>query len=128
MAASLEATNLPAMSSGMPDVASSFLRMMGALGFVLALLLGGAWFARNWQRLNGQRGRSTKLRVLEVRSLGNRQAVFVVGYEQQRLLLAASPAGITLIDRLPSAPPEEPEASPAPVGFAETLRRILPSR
>jgi flagellar biogenesis protein FliO len=43
------------------------------------------------------------LNVLEVKSLGYRQALYVVGYEQQRLLLASSPAGVTMLAALPSA-------------------------
>lgn len=115
----LTLANLP-----MPDVGFSVFRVMGALVFVLALFLGGVWLFRNWQRLMVQKGRSPKLNVLETKSLGNRHALYVVGYEQQRLMLAASPAGVTLISHLPSA---ESEAAPAPAtpAFAETLQRML---
>ena len=52
----------------------------GALALVW-LFLGGVWLFRNWQRLVIQRGRAPKLNVLEIRSLGGRQALYVVGYE-----------------------------------------------
>jgi len=127
-AAPLEVTNLPPVAPNLPDVTLSLLRIFGALLLVLSLFLGGAWLLRNWQRVAGQRGRPAKLQVLEMRSLGNRHAVFVVGYEQQRLLVASSPAGITLLDHLPAASATETEAAAVPPSFAEALRKLLPAR
>jgi len=45
--------------------------------------------------------------VLEVRMLGGRQSLLVVGYEDQRLLLATSPGGVSFLCRLPTAEPGE---------------------
>lgn len=127
LAAAVEATNLPPAVPSLPEVSFSVLRIFGALLIVLALLLGGAWLVRNWQRVGGHRGRPAKLQVLEVRSLGARQALLVVGYEQQRLLVASSPAGITLLERLPAASATEAELPPPPVSFAEALRKVFPT-
>ena len=94
--------------------------------YVLAVFLGGVWLFRNWQRLVIQRGRTPRLNVLEVRSLGGRHALYVVGYEQERFLVAASPAGVNLVSHLQSIseePPDTKDAAPAP--FAQTLARIL---
>ena len=96
-------TNVPAISSALPDMGASMLRVGGALVLVIAIFLGGVWLFKNWQRLTLRQGAAPKLNVLEVRSLGQRQAIYVVGYEQQRLLLASSTAGITLLSHLPSA-------------------------
>ena len=106
----------------------SLLRIFGSLLLVLAVFFGGVWMFRNWQRSSGHAGRPSKLQVLEMRSLGNRYSVFVVGYEQQRLLVASSPAGVTLLDHLPAATAEEAKAVVGPVSFAETLRKCLPLR
>jgi flagellar biogenesis protein FliO len=122
------ATNAIPAAPGVPDVTFSLLRIFGALLLVLAVFFGGVWMFRNWQRSAGHAGRPSKLQVLEMRSLGNRNAVFVVGYEQQRLLVAASPAGVTLLDHLPPATVEEAQAVAGPVSFAETLRKCLPLR
>lgn len=111
-------------ASPLPDTGESVLRVLGGLVFVLALFLGGVWLARNWQRVVVQRGQAPKLNVLEVKSLGNRNTIFVIGYEQQRLLLASSATGVTLVSHLPNVEPGE-AATPAPPSFAETLQRVL---
>jgi hypothetical protein len=48
----------------------------------------------------------------------------VVGYEQQRLLLGSTPAGISFISHLPPCELQEAEA-PAPVSFTDVLRQVL---
>jgi flagellar biogenesis protein FliO len=100
------------------------LRMGGALALVIGLFLIGVWLFKNWQRLGLRRGALPKLSVLEVKSLGQRQAIYVVAYEQQRMLLASSPAGVTLLSHLP----EEEESKTIPVtrlSFAEAFQQVL---
>ncbi|HTA31179.1 MAG TPA: flagellar biosynthetic protein FliO [Candidatus Cybelea sp.] len=117
-------TNLPSMTSGLPDMGASLLRVVGALAVVIALFLVGVWLFRNWQRLSMRRGAAPKLSVLEVQSLGQRQAIYVVGYEQQRLLLASSSSGVTLLSHLPSAD-EEPVAAAPKLSFAQAFQQVL---
>jgi flagellar biogenesis protein FliO len=123
-----ESTNsLTAVPPALPDVGLSLLRVMGALAVVLAVFLGGVWLFRNWQRLVIQRGRSPRLNVLEVRSLGGRHALYVVGYDQERFLIGSSPAGVNFLSHLqPSeeAPVPEPKAAPPP-SFGVALARVL---
>lgn len=122
-------TNDPAAAPPpFPDAGVSVLRVFGALALVLGLFLGGAWLFKNWQRLAVQRGRQPKLNVLETRSLGARQAVFVVAYERQRFLLATSPAGVNLLSHLPEADPTEPgpaEKPAGPMSFSQALAQVL---
>ncbi len=103
---------------------ASLLRVVGALVVVLAIFLAGVWLFKNWQRLALRKGATPKLNVLEVRSLGQRQAIYVVGYEQQRLLIASSGAGVTLLSHLPSAEEAPPKESPQ-MSFAEAFQRVL---
>jgi len=117
-------SSLPPANPALPDLSFSLLRLGGALALVLAAFLGGAWLFRNWQRLVVQRGQASKLSVLEVRPLGQRHALYVVGYEQQRLLLAASPAGVTLVSHLPAAAANGPNPAPAPASFVEALKAV----
>jgi flagellar biogenesis protein FliO len=115
----------PALST--PDLGVSLLRVMGALVLVLGLFFAGVWMIKNWQRLAVQRGRAPKLNVLEIRSLGGRQAIYVVGYEQERFLLASSPAGVNFLTHLPAASSEETgatEAKPNP-SFPQALAQVL---
>jgi flagellar biogenesis protein FliO len=110
-----------------PDLGMSLLRVMGALALVLGLFLAGAWLFRNWQRLAVRRGHAPRLNVLEVRSLGGRQAIYVVGYEQERFLLSSSPAGVNFLTHLPGAGDQvEERAEPKPgMSFAQALGQVL---
>jgi flagellar biogenesis protein FliO len=115
----------PALPSApLPEVGASVVRVLGGLVFVLALFFGGVWLVRNWQRVVVQRGQAPKLHVLEMKSLGQRNTVYVIGYEQQRLLLAASPTGVTLLSHLPNAEPGA-ATSPTSPSFAEALQQVL---
>ena len=110
----------------LPGVGYSILRMMGALVVVLAVFLALVWIYRHWSRLAVTRGRSPQLQLLEVKPLGNRHALYVIGYQQQRLLVASSPGGVNLLTQLPEATAEssaqEPVAAPA---FLQILQRAL---
>jgi len=120
--AAVPATLPPAL----PDVGLSLVRVMGALALVLAIFLGGVWLFRNWQRLVIQRGRAPRLNVIEVRSLGGRHALYVVGYEQERFLISASPAGVHLVSHLEPANAELPgEPNTAKPSFAQALTQTL---
>jgi len=109
-----------------PDIGVSVLRVTGALALVIGIFLAGVWLFRNWQRLAVRRGRAPKLNVLEMRSLGGRQTIYVVGYEQERFLLASSPVGVNFLTHLPAAAgePETEEAKPA-VSFSNALAQVL---
>jgi flagellar protein FliO/FliZ len=87
----------------LPDAGFSVIRVFGALALVVALFLAGVWIFKNWHRIGGHRGRTQHLQVLESRSLGGRHALYVVGYQGQRLLVAASPSGVSLLSHLPVA-------------------------
>jgi flagellar biogenesis protein FliO len=115
-----------ALPGGMPDTGASVLRVIGALVLVVAIFLGGVWMFRNWQRFSIRKGGAPRLNVIEVRSLGQRHALYVVGYDQQRMLLASSPAGVTLVSHLPAAEEAEAAAVAAPhASFAEAFQQIL---
>jgi len=109
-----------------PDLGVSLVRVMGALALVIGIFLGGVWLLRNWQRLTVQRGRAPKLNVLEVRSLGGRQSVYVVGYQQERFLLGSSPAGVQFLTHLPAASDEPADADARPaIPFSQALAQVL---
>jgi flagellar biogenesis protein FliO len=112
----------------LPDATPSIMRVIGALALVLGIFFGGAWLYRNWQRLTIQRGRSPKLNVIETRPLGGKHALYVIGYEQERFLLSASPTGVSLLTHLPVAEKDSPETTDttqAPPSFAQALTKVL---
>jgi flagellar biogenesis protein FliO len=112
------------MSSTLPDMGASLLRVVGALLVVIAVFLAGVWLFKNWQRLTLRRGAVPKLSVLEVQALGQRQTIYVVAYEQQRMLIASSSTGVTLLSHLPSADGEPLEAAPK-LSFAQAFQQVL---
>ena len=114
-----------AQGAALPNAGASVLRVCGAFLLVMAVFLGSVWLFRNWQRLAVQKNGGAKLNLIEVKSLGQRQALYVVGYQQQRMLLASSPAGIMLVSHLPDAAEGEKAAPPAPVSFAAALQNVL---
>jgi flagellar biosynthetic protein FliO len=120
-----QATNTTTLGASLPDAGLSLLRVIGSLGLVLALFFGAVWCFKNWQRFAVQKGRAPKLRVLEVRSLGHRQALYLVACDQQRLLVAASPAGVTLLAHLPEGDASEVPTGAAVPNFADALQRVL---
>lgn len=114
----------------LPDFGASALRLLGALALVLSLFLGGVWLYRNWRQLGARGGQRPRLQVMEARSLGGRQAIYVIGYEGQRFLVGSSPAGLSFLANLPLAAESESagETAGAPVprpSFQESLLAIL---
>jgi flagellar biogenesis protein FliO len=83
-------------------VGISVVRLLGAFALVLSIILGGFWLLRNWSRFAPRSGLDRTLKVLEVRMLGGRQSLVVVGYEDQRMLLATSASGVSFLCRLPA--------------------------
>jgi flagellar biogenesis protein FliO len=86
-------------------------RVGGALLLVLAVFFAGLWFWKNWQGLLTNKGRAPKLNVLEAKSLGQRHTLYVVGYERQRILLSASPGGVTMLATLPAVEAMDQQAA-----------------
>lgn len=122
-------------TSGMPSMGVAVFRMVGSLALVIAIFFAGAWMFRNMHRFKTPGANHRKLQVLEGKSLGPRQAVYVVAYEQQRLLIGSSAQGLTLLTHLPEGEPPATSttssASPAsaerivPVSFGEALMQVL---
>jgi flagellar biogenesis protein FliO len=125
-AALVFSTNLPLISPALPEVGFSVIRVCGVLALVLALFLAGVWLLKNWQRLALQRGRPAQLQVVEMKHLGGKHALYVVAYQQQRLLLASSPNGVTLLSDLPPGDTTEME-SPAVTSpnFVQVLQQAV---
>ena len=122
-----ESTNTLALHTDLPAVGVSAIRALGALALVLAIFFAGVWVFRNGQRITWRKTGPPKLTILETRALGNRLALYVVGYEQQRLLVGGSPAGLTLLTQLPAAPETQTEvvAPLEPNSFTQGLQKVL---
>ena len=107
------------------SILASIFRMLGALAIVFAIFFLGVWLFRNWQGLLRQRGVAPRLRVLEMKSLGARQALYVVAYERQRFLISTSSAGVALVTTLGESSEEIPQGPAGPTPFADALMKVL---
>jgi flagellar biogenesis protein FliO len=125
-----EGTNAIALTpvTALPDASFSILRVFGSLVLVVALFLGGVWLFRNWQRVAIRQGRAPRLNVLESRSIGGRHSLMVVGYEQQRFLIASSPAGVQMLSSLPEAQPVGSPESESTPSFAQAFQKVLAAK
>ena len=94
---------------------------------VLAVFFAGVWLFRNGQRIAWRKTGAPKLAIIETRPLTNRFALYVVGYEQQRLLIGSSPAGLVLLSQLPPASEANVETTtPIKSGaFLQCLQQVL---
>lgn len=113
----------PPSSFGMAMV-----RMVGSLALVVALFFAGAWVFRNLHRFRSSTLPERKLQILEAKSLGARQAIYVVAFEQQRLLIGSTSQGLTLLTHLPDGAPQETTERTqrtAAVPFGEALLQAL---
>ena len=124
-------TNLvtaPLTGAATPSLLGPLVRMLGAVALLLALLFGVQWWLRQNRQSVAGRNPAKRLNVLEVKSLGHRHVLYVVGYEQQRLLIATSPAGINLLTPLPEATPQAAETVAPVVSFADALMQVVGRR
>ena len=108
----------------LPDLGSSVIRLAGALLFVVALFLCGAWGLRRWQQAQLTRAPGPRLAVIDVQSLGPRQTLYVIGYERQRFLIGSSASGLSLITHLPEGD-SEAAAPPPSVSFATAFQQVI---
>ena len=102
--------------------------MLGSLVLVLGILFAGILLFKRWRGSTPGGKRPARIRVLETRSLAQRQTLYLISCEGQRLLIAGSPMGISLVSQLPAQPVEDlPEAMPSSptLHFVEALNNAL---
>lgn len=76
----------------------STLKGLGALFFVLALILICAWLARRYLRLSPHGSvKGDQIRILSSRALGPKRSMHLVEVEGQKLLVGSSEEGVTLL-------------------------------
>ncbi|MGC9036616.1 MAG: FliO/MopB family protein [Verrucomicrobiia bacterium] len=109
-----------------PDVSGSILRLFGAFIFVIGLFLIGAWFFKNWRGVIATEGRKSHLKIIEVKHIGSRQALFVVGYKSKRMLIGVSQSNINLVSNLPDD--DEAEKQDETPSFVSIINKLSPTK
>ncbi|MCA1861105.1 flagellar biosynthetic protein FliO [Janthinobacterium sp. HSC-3S05] len=136
-AAASPATALPAMPPGAPmtmaptSSAGSLLQTIFALVFVLALLIGLAWFMKRY----GPKvmGGNNKMRVVSSLNLGGRERIVLVEVADQWIVVGASPGRINALATMPRQEGDLPQLAtaqngPAAANFSEWLKQTIEKR
>lgn len=136
-AAPAPAAALPAMPPGAPmtmapsSSAGSLLQTIFALVFVLALLIGLAWFMKRY----GPKvmGGNNKMRVVSSLNLGGRERIVLVEVADQWIVVGASPGRINALATMPRQEGELPQLvtaqnGPAAANFSEWLKQTIEKR
>ena len=131
------AAALPAMPAGAPmtmaptSSAGSLLQTIFALVFVLALLIGLAWFMKRY----GPKvmGGNNKMRVVSSLNLGGRERIVLVEVADQWIVVGASPGRINALATMPRQEGELPQLAttqngPAAANFSEWLKQTIEKR
>lgn len=105
----------PGVSSG------AIVRMLIGLGFILALLFGGAWFLR---RLNGGRsfGHSGPMRVVGGLMLSARERIVLIEVADEWIVVGVVPGQIKTLHTMPKG--ELPEGVPGEKPFVQWLKQM----
>ena len=93
------------LSAGGEIGLNSLLQLLGMLLLVLGVFGAFAWAVKRWKLLPQLRGGQKHLQILEVRSLGQRNSLFVVEYRGRRLLIGSGNSGPRLLSALPDDGP-----------------------
>lgn len=131
------AAALPAMPAGAPmtmaptSSTGSLLQTIFALMFVLALLIGLAWFMKRY----GPKvmGGNNKMRVVSSLNLGGRERIVLVEVADQWIVVGASPGRINALATMPRQEGELPQLAtaqngPAAANFSEWLKQTIEKR
>ena len=131
------AAALPAMPAGAPmtmaptSSAGSLLQTIFALMFVLALLIGLAWFMKRY----GPKvmGGNNKMRVVSSLNLGGRERIVLIEVADQWIVVGASPGRVNALATLPRQEGEPPQLAaaqngPAAANFSEWLKQTIEKR
>ena len=131
------AAALPAMPPGAPATmapassAGSLLQTILALMFVLALLIGLAWFMKRY----GPKvmGGNNKMRVVSSLNLGGRERIVLVEVADQWIVVGASPGRINALATMPRQEGDLPalataQNGPAAANFSEWLKQTIEKR
>ena len=105
------------LSAGGEIGLDSLLQLLGMLLLVLGVFGASAWAVKRWKLLPQLRGGQNHLQILEVRSLGQRNSLFVVEYRGRRLLIGSGNNGPRLLSALPD---DGPNATSEGKGDSET--------
>jgi flagellar protein FliO/FliZ len=120
----------PVPAAPAPSATGSLMQTTLALLFVLALLVGLAWFLKRFGPKNFGGGGNT-VRLVGALSVGARERILVVEVGEQWIVVGASPGRMNALSTMPRQ--EISDSTPAPAGlqganFAEWFKQTIEKR
>lgn len=86
-----------------------FLHMLSILGIMIAVLLLAAWSMKRLVAGRMQQGNTTSsIKILERRGLTAKTAIYLIEIDEQRIAIAESSNGATLLFHMKSSEPSQP--------------------
>ena len=126
------ALTIPTPQPVAPSTGGGLLQTTFALLFVIALLVGGAWFLKRFGPRNFGGGNSN-VKLVGALSVGTRERILVVEVGEQWIVVGASPGRVNALATMPkqegaplaaSLHPHQPAAS----SFGEWLKQTIDKR
>jgi flagellar protein FliO/FliZ len=112
--------------------AGGLLQTTFALLFVLALLVGGAWFLKRFGPRNFGGGGGGTVKLVGSLSLGTRERILVVEVGEQWIVVGASPGRMNALATMPRQDAGEAApsatATPQTANFAEWFKQTIDKR
>ncbi|HDC4489202.1 flagellar type III secretion system protein FliO [Enterobacter asburiae] len=104
---------------------SPLLQVSGALFGIIAFILIAAWLAKRFG-LAGKTAGARGLKVSASTTLGPRERVVIVEVDDARLVLGVTASNISVLHKLPPAPPVVvDERADAPADFQSVMKSLL---
>jgi flagellar protein FliO/FliZ len=123
------AMTIPTPAAGTTSAGGGLLQTTFALLFVLALMLGLAWFLKRFGPKNFGGGNSN-VKLVGSLSVGTRERILVVEVGEQWIVVGASPGRMNALATMPRQESSEPAATASvpTANFAEWLKQTLDKR
>ncbi len=107
-----------------PLSSETLFRVFGSLGLIIVAIFVLVWLLRRSGNL--VRGRSGKMQVVDVLSLGQRERLVLVSVGEEQILLGVAPGRVQAVHTI-DAPYYHPTTSASGGSFAELLNRASKS-
>jgi flagellar protein FliO/FliZ len=120
----LAQTSASAVQVSAPSATEGLLHSLLGLIVVVGLIFSAGWVMKRFRPVMQPR---SGLYVLGSTSVGTRERVVLVRYQDEVLILGVAPGQVSLLKAAP-APLEEPNAAPATPVFVERFKAAMRSR
>lgn len=114
----------PEVGANVPDVdATSLVRMIIALIFVLVVVVILGWFSKRFMGVNRSSG--GKIKILSATSVGAREKLMLIQVGEEQMLIGVAPGRINKLHHFDNPVVEDTEPDPKLAPFAIKLHQLI---